>query len=488
MKLTFDTTALTQAGPTAPDVYVTFTANSSDMVYGSGQETINFSEGNITIGDAVYGTSKAYKLTDVIKNGLVLNSATSLVGFISYGSADGIQKLPKGTQPNFLNSATPRFSIFEVSYHGTGGGADITNISQYGGSIKMAFMKKGEVQCEVENTLDTTSTFKALAAASGFSGTASAAVYLDSQKQFVRVVGTNVFPNGPHQNPYPPFNAYLESLFTSAGSKSVVKELTNLAPPKDPLGRNGGAGGPGSVGLPSSSAATKVAPNKIYNLDYHFTAVLTQATAPSSSGNDPNGTYGVKLSGYVNATLADPQSGGIAYHKYDGLSITVPADDLASGNLYMTNFIYQAAVAGTGIKVTSSGWNDLITDFGAANVDGALLKKVAGDFAQGITCGFLGSTTTDASGKKLGDMTSYEWWQNSVLAYAPAQPENPFYSAYGNVVSAHSAGFNKGKRFSRGGVYGSPYDDRFDLNLIAPDKDTDEMRITLLADGSLKPG
>jgi hypothetical protein len=84
----------------------------------------------------------------------------------------------------------------------------------------------------------------------------------------------------------------------------------------------------------------------------------------------------------------------------------------------------------------------------------------------------------------LADLSSYEWWQNPLLAYGPAQPANPYYSTYGNVVSAKSGGLNNGVKFSRGGVYGSPYDDRFGLNLIAPDQSTDEMRVTLIEGGS----
>jgi hypothetical protein len=226
----------------------------------------------------------------------------------------------------------------------------------------------------------------------------------------------------------------------------------------------------------------------IYNLDYHFTAVVTQATSPDSKDNNPNGTYSVELSGYVNATLAGSAPGDIQSYQYDNLSISIAADDLTDGNLFMTNFIYQAATAGAGIDVTSSGWSDLNNDFGTANVNAALLQKVAGDFAEGMTCGFPGSTTpsTSSSGTELGNLTSYEWWLNPLLAYEPAQPASPYYSAYGNVVSAHSGGIN-GITFSRGGVYGAPYDDRFSLNLIAPDADTDEMYITLLADGDLKP-
>lgn len=483
MQITFDTTALATSGSSAANVFVTFAATTSDLVYGSGKtkETINFSGGNINIGGKSCGTSKAYSLKDVAANGLVLNSATSLVGFISYGSATGIEKLAKGTQPAFTSSATPRYSIFEVSYDGTVGGADITNISQFGGSIKLAFLKQdGTVQRDVGNTLDTTAMFRALAKAAGSS---KQAVFLDSNGHFVRVLGPNVFPIPPQRTPYPTFNAYLEALYHQFNTATVVTDLTNLAPGQDP-------GGTGAVGYTSSGAATKVSPNTGYNLDYHFNAVVSPATLPDPLlPHHPNGTYSVKLSGYVNAT---PQvrtgPGPFPTCKYDGLSITIAADDLAGEKLYMTNFIYQATTAGGAVNVTSSGWDDLNNDFGAASVNGFALQKAAGDFAQGMTCGFPGSPTASTSNPKktLAELTSYEWWNNPLLAYEPAQPNNPYYSAYGNVVNANSAGMNP-NAFSRGGVYGAPYDDRFGLNLIAPDANTHEMRITLLADGDLKP-
>ncbi len=480
MKITFDMLALKNPNLTDANVFITFAASSSDLVYDPNgtKEKINFSGGSITINKTAYGTSKAYSLKDVAKNGLTLNSATSLVGFISYGSAAGIELLGVGSQPNFLDPTTTRYSIFEISYNGTSGGADITNISQYGGSIKMGFLNSGTVQSYVTNTLDTTDMFNALAATSGSS---SAVVCLDSNGKFVRIIGTNIFPNGAVQTPYSTFNAYLQSLFTTYGSNSVVTELTNLAPGQS-------AGGTGSVGYQSSATATNVTQNTTYNLDYHFTAVLTQVTAGTAGTNDPNGTYSVELSGYVNATLAGVNPNDVQSYKYDGLSITIAADDLVGQNLYMTNFIYQAATAGAGINVTSSGWSALNNDFGSGNINAAALQKAAGDFAEGMTCGFPGSTTpsTSVPGTNLGELTSYEWWLNPQLAYSPAQPSQSYYSAYGNVVNANSAGLN-GVTFSRGGVYGSPYDDRFNLNLISPDANTDEMRISLLSDGDLTP-
>src|SRR6185369_7565113 len=193
---------------------------------------------------------------------------------------------------------TPRCSLFEFSYNGTTGGADITNITQYGGSIQLAFLSQGAVQNQVENTLDTTSMFDALAAASGFSGsTSTSAVFLDSKGLYVRVIGANAFPIGDEPNPYPTFNAYLQSLYTTYDSNSIVSELTNLAPGASP-------GGEGATGYPSTQNATNVTPNTDYNLDYHFTAVITQVTTPDPDKGNPNGTYSVELSGYVNATVA----------------------------------------------------------------------------------------------------------------------------------------------------------------------------------------
>jgi hypothetical protein len=476
MKITFDMTALKSSSLSNENVYITFAAANCEMVYGSGASAvnINFINNFITINDSTYSTSNAYRLCDIATNGLVLNSATSLIGFISYGSANNIMNLKQG-QPAFLNSSTPRYSVFEISYDGTTGGADITNISQFGASITLAFLNHGTIQSQVGNSINTTSMFNSLAAASGFSGTTStAAILIDVNGKFLRAIGTNVFPIGQTQTPYSKFNAYLQSLFKTNTNNSFLN-LTNLATGASP-------GGQGAVGTISTSKATKVTPKTSYNLDYHFTAVITQATTSDSTNDNPNGTYSIVLSGYVNATPTGEGSADAEKYKYQNLSITIAADDLKSGseNLYMTNFIYQASTTGAGINVTANGWDDeLNNDFGTGFVNGALLQKVAADFAQGMTCGFPGSTTPAAStpASELGSLSSYDWWRNSQLAYAKAQTINPYYSVWGNAVYANS----------NGSVYGSPYDDRFKLNLISPDANTTEMRITLLEDGDLKP-
>lgn len=491
MKITFDSSSINNTNLPDSKIFITFAAASADLTYTKMVnkkpqiEAIKFSSSTITIDGTQYGTSKAYSLADIAANKLTLNSAVSLVGFISYGEKKGIEKLAVGNQPHFLSKDTPRYSIFEISYDGTTGGADITNISQYGGSIKLEFLKGNEIQHYVANSLDTTAMFQAL---SETSGNSTQCVYLDAAEKFTRIIGTNLFPNGSEQNPYPSYNAYLESLFTAHGTNnSSLCTLTNLAPEQP----EGGTGSFGFVAVkdtgPKKHETPRVTKGQTYNLDYHFKTFITQGLKKGSAGA-PNGTYSIKLTGHVNATIAGGKASDIQSHKYDDLSITIAADDIANNELYMTNFIYQATNTGTGISVDFSGWSDVDNDFGSANVLAALKLKAAGDFAEGMTCGFVGSATTSTSdaSKTLGELSSYEWWKNPGLAYEPAQTTNKYYSAYGNVVSANSDGKNSSS-FSRGGVYGSPYDDRFGLNLISPDANTTEIKISLLEDGDLKP-
>jgi len=131
-----------------------------------------------------------------------------------------------------------------------------------------------------------------------------------------------------------------------------------------------------------------------------------------------------------------------------------------------------------------SGWSDLINDFGAGFVSGGLQQKVAGDFSEGILMGLVGSTTTFGNAT-LGSLTSKDWFTTANdFTGSVAQPTNQFYSLWGNVVNGNSNGFNGGN-FTRGGVYGSPFDDRFALNTISPNGNTTGLKITLLADGDL---
>jgi hypothetical protein len=468
MDLTFDMSQLGNPGLTANNVYVTFLGYSSDMVFDpkGTQESINFSTNNITIGGTTYGTSKAYSLADIQSKGLTINAAQSMSGYISYGSTTGISQLASGSQPDPLSQTTARWSNFEFTYSGgNAGGADLTNITQYGGSLKMEFLADNKTQSRVQNTLNTGDTFRALAAASGNTSVST----ISSGGAFIRVIGANKWPGSiasqTIQNPYPSFEPYLQHLTATYGSSSS-STLTNLAHGAAP-------GGQGAYGYNSTGSATKVTPNTGYNLDYHFGSVTT-------TGTGGNGTSLV-LSGYVNAT----SSTGGAPVRYDNLTITVAGDSTAQNS--MTNFLYLESIANPSVVVAFSGWDSLNNDFGEANVNAAIQQKAAGDFAQGILCGFVGSTVP-AGGSTIGALTSADWFDASLVGPnytgSVAQPTDAYYSLWGNVVNANSSGYNGGA-FTRGMVYGNPYDDRFGANTIGPNALTDEMKITLLADGNL---
>jgi len=471
MNLTFDVSQLGNPDLNASNVWVTFAGNSSTMVYNpnGASETINFSNNLINYGGTNYGTSKSYLLSDIATNGLRIDVAQSITGFISYGSTTGITQKNSGTQPDPLSQTTARYSNFEFTYTGGNtGGANLTNITQFGGSLRMDFLAGSTTQSYVRNKLNTGDTFRALAATSN-NQTAST---FSNSGNFVRVIGPNKFPasmNGvTYQNPYHSFEPYLQNLTNTYGS-NASSNLTNLAPGASP-------GGTGATGVSSTSNATAVNPNATYNLDYHFGSVTT-------AGTGGNGTSLV-LSGYVNAT---PTGGGTTT-VYNNLSITIYGDNPSSSGdtaLSMTNFLYQQNLASANVAAQFSGWDAINNDFGAANVSAAVQQKAANDFSQGILDGFVGSTYNTGNGT-LGSLSSKEWWSmGTTLTGSVAQPTNSdFYSAWANVVNGNSDGDNGGY-FSRGGVYGSPYDDRFNLNTISPNASTTEMRITLLADGTL---
>ncbi|MEI6071136.1 MAG: PEP-CTERM sorting domain-containing protein [Verrucomicrobiae bacterium] len=475
MNLTFDTSQLGNPGLNASNVYVTFAGYSSSMIFDplGTNESINFAVKNITINGTSYGTSKAYSLADIQSKGLQINAAQSMVGYISYGSTTGISQLAQNVQPTAFSETAARWSNFEFTYSsGTGGSADLTNISQYGGSLKMEFRAGNTTQGYVQNKLNTGDTFRALAATS----TNTTLSTISSGGNFVRVIGANSWPasvaaGGFFQTPYQTFEPYLQHLTATYGG-NASSTLTNLAQGASP-------GGQGAYGYNSTANATEVAQNTSYNLDYHFGSFTTNGTG----GNGSN----LLLSGYVNAT---PTVGGGPTVVYGNLTISVAGDSVARGpatQASMTTFLYLESLSNAGVVVDFSGWETLNNDFGAANVNAAVQLKAAGDFAQGMLDGFVGSTVA-VGNSTIGALTSADWFDNNLVGPtytgSIAQPSNAYYSQWGNVVTLNSDGYNGGN-FTSGMVYGSPYDDRFHVNLINADITTTEMKITLQPDGNL---
>lgn len=461
MALTFDIGTLAP-GLDASNVYITFAGQSSVMTYGSGigAESINFVSGTYTNSGTSSIMSKSYSLADVAANGITVSSASSVIGYISYGT----NSFSQGTAPAFTNSSTPRYSNFEFSYSGSSGGADLTNISQFGGSLRMEFLNSGSSQGYVQNTLNTGDMFRAMAAASG----SNPSVVFSSGGQYTRVIGPNVSANA-----YPRFNGYLNSLYQNSGSNNhiIVNTITNLKDTAVPYGQ-------GAVGTASTGTATGVSPNQTYNLGYMFSGSIVQAAAPGTQ-SAPDGAYSVVLSGSIVATLA---SGTTPAFTYDNLTISIAADDYESANYYMTNFLYYQNFSNGGI--TLEGWDQFQNDFGAFT--STIQQQIAGDYGEGLGAGFLGNTTIpDGASTPLGEMTSYDWWTYPDYAYGSGQTPSDNMNLFAAVVFGNSDGQVGSDVIPYGAVYGAPYDDRFALNLLSANSDTTEFRISLLDDGNL---
>lgn len=482
LNLTFDASLLGNPDLDTSNIYVTLAGSEGSFTYGT--EAITFS-GGLSNG---YATSLSYSLADILANGLSVSSATSMTAYISYGSSAGFSQLASGTSPNFQSTSLTRFSQFEFSYtSGGGGGIDMTNISQFGGALKVETRSAGTTQAYIANGNGTTTTaqmFQAMAAASGNNPTA---VYTTggSASQYTRIIGSNVFTAN---NPYQTFNNYLGQIYDSGtagtgGSKvALTNQIANLAP-------GAANGGQGSVGMVATTTTGGFTAGDTYNINYQMSAELVQVSAPSTEF--PDGTYSVKITGTVYAT---PAAGGTSI-PFSNVSVTIAAD--STGNPNMTNFIYLQTLNAP-IQYTVAGLDTLNAAFGASAVSDAITQKFTGDFGEAIAAGFANSTViVDKSGANvaLGTLTTYEWFNlYNQTAYSLAQPDNANnYNQYANVVYLNSPGDGTQTNpsqigynpFLYGSVYGTPYDDRFGLNLLTPDSNTDELHIILQPDGDL---
>jgi len=483
LPLAIDYSQLANPALSGSTVYVTFNSTESgtltldpsgapeQIVFTTGGAGISVTSGTYagqTIASGTYATTRAYSLAEINQKGLEINNVTSLSGFISYGGAQGIQALAVGTQPSNGDLSTSRYSQFELTYNGTtGGGFDLTNITHFGGSLGMAMMASSGTQSYVRNTLNTGDMFRALAA-TPILGTSSPAV-IQQSGSFVHMIGSNAYITS--QGTYPTFNPYLQSLYDVSGPASVASLQGPSASPPGPAYI--------AVGSTIVSASTN------YGLTYYMTSSLNQAAAPG--GSFPNGTYGLTVSGSVIATRISGT--GIVSGTYSNLQLTVGPDTsgVSVTALSMTNFIYAQnnATSVTG----SSGWSDLIADFGADVVSDAVQLKALGDFSQGIMAGLVNSGTTPPGAiRPFGQMSSNEWFATKTFqgaAYAGAQSNSAFYNAFGNVVNRNSEVGIVGTGTYFGGVYGVPYDDRWANNLLATNASTTSVKVWLLPDGDL---
>ncbi len=530
--ITFDASALTDAS--TDEIFVCFQAKSAQVTVGT--ETVTISGNYITSvsdggtpkpSDPMIGkfTSKGYSLSTIASEGFTVVYADSLIAYITYGSADGVEL--QTAAPSQFTTPT-RFSQFEISFGNVPGepgfqsGADLTNISQFGGSLKMELLDtNSSVLSYASNSQDTATMFTDLAATTTDASYSTLINFVpafggnSSYTEYVRIIGPNSYPSSIQGLaytgfPYADFNAYLKTLLTNNKSAGDPKVSTNVVPGfLKNLKPGVDHGQSGAVGLKAEGTGTslsgKTADGKksetlditqgdTYNFDYQFDASIVEVEAPSG---DSNGTYAVQLRGALFISDATDTL------RLDDLEISIEADSAAAP--YMTQFLYLQTMgkysdytdgknAALGISYNSK-WKDVMTVMGESNMFQNILERIGGDFSEGILSGLVGSSTqvnVDGTMTDISALSSYQWFQEQLLtdkAYSIAQTSTPYYSQWGNVIYKHAPGKDVGTAagsFNYGSVYGSPYDDRFDTVLLSPGLNgAVSMNIVLLSDGAM---
>jgi len=486
---------------TARDVFVTFVAKNASMRILGTDDTINFSDKLYQ--DGLSATSRAHSLEE-LSSGVDIVSADSAIAYISYGGHEDISLRPfSDGEPSPARDA-PRWSNFEFTYNIEGdghGGADLTNISQFGGSLRLEALGTREPEGKevllgyVQNDLDTTPMFRKFAELSNHfadfllttsTTNGNGAVV----RRFKRVIGANTYPQSLEgrtvQTPYGDYNDYLAALHArqndpDENQRKLLTNLTNLSQPEDRVGD-------GAVQIDATDTTRRVTMDATYQLGYQFKDVEIIRTNTASGARD---TFAVKLTGWVNYQEVAPVQGEIQV--YENLSITLNADQPAptpdsEPKLFMTNFLNRQSIVNIPdfISVEMSGWEDAIEDFGPEQVHDVLQSKIANDFSQGILAGFVGNTRV-VDGRRILDRTSKEWFKDlAEEAYGAHPLGDGFYSAYGEVVHQHSSRPNADGEPIRGGVYGTPFDDRFDGVLVALTPHVTTLLVKLRPDGDLR--
>jgi len=474
LNLTFDWSQLANPLYSGTNLYVTFQANSGAMTVNS--DVYTFDTGTATGPDGAKITTRSYSFSDLNSSSISISSVTSMIGYISYGSSVGFNSA--AAAPSEFTTPT-RYTNFELTYNNGAGQADITQIVQFGGGLQQTLYTSASGGTPVAYTgnnfgnVQTTSgdIMRQLAAAAN-NNYASGAVQTTGTGgtgDYIRVVGPSKFPNSNSNNPYPTFNPYLQSLSEGSGNGTLsVARLENLQPGAAP-------GGAGSNGLIYTGTAGGVfTSGSTYLANYYFDSYVQPVVGGSGT------TYQVVLSGSI--TMAAPS--GTILKTYSDLTITLAAD--SGTNLYMTNNLYAQVygVPGTDVTFTGTGWASMNTDFSSGTA--TMQPIVTGDFTQGILAGLVGNTTI-VSGTAVGDMTSREWWNDSLLAYTGTNSQ--FENQFGDIIFANTGGTNSSTisgSFNTAGIYGNPYDDRWGSPLINFTNDTtNTLQLSLIPDGDL---
>ncbi len=491
--LNFDASQLGNPDYSPTNLWVTFSGNALNAsISGTSISLVS----NLTPGSNPM--TQSFSISDIMgAGGITVNSATSVSAYISYGTNTGFNNASSTPSPVTMDT---RYTNFEFSYNPTGAAqADMTAINLFGGGLRLdTYTDTAMTQVQSSrylNVANSAQVFQALAASAGYTpSTPSSGVITGTQQTgpnqgatvWNRVIAPNSF-SGPGSVPfvtptYPSMQPYLQELAAASNGTASIAKLGLIAPGADPTDS-------------PAQGYIYATGGENYNYDLHYDMGTTVSVT--------SGTYTVTMSGTVTANLTagqTPNEQNPATITYTGLSITITLDSEDAVNTW----IYQQAnpaldgsnppetpITSAGVTYQASGWTQLGTDFGAAAENFYL--RIPNDFTQGMLAGMVGSDVPNGiDGGTIGELNSAQWWENPQLAFAIAQPDNPYYNVFSEYLWYNSGGVNPGdETFTDGGIYTNPFDDRWgtaDLNMYGtgqPQDATLAMKVTLIPDGDL---
>ncbi len=445
-----------QTGLPDEQVYITFqdAPNTLEATYGPADTKVN--RGGTTAKPDLM--TESVSLKDIGASGLSITNAEGPVGFVSYEAIQRDQHfimdadLSGNEQPSFIGSGganyNKAFQPFEITAKKgeTAGQGNLTNINYFCAPISLQSYNGGVHGSPLQNkgyyngtATGTAKLNRQLAAL--VKGPHSGLATVTNSGKTLRYIGPSSY--GAGTNPYPNFDAYLQSLHTNSVT-TVIQNANAFNTMKDPAAGN---------------------INYEYGLDF---------TATVAADNT------ITLKGDITTTIRPHGGAAKAGTTYKGAVLTLsPKTGPDTSSDIFNNTIYGQADPkgmGKGSTTCNSVWDQLLTDMHAAKlflnkIPGSTKQKdttytttqslAVGEVTTGLLGGFLGSDTVYAggkgdyaqyNGKAYKDIPSAAWWNSDTIpSPATLQPSNAFYSAYSDII--FDATDNQ--------VYSIPFSDRF---------------------------
>lgn len=461
---------------TASDIYVSFEASAAggfSAMIGTNALTYNTNSQTWTYNGTPSSSvmSPSFTVAELNEKGFTISNVQGQNLYLEYGS----DTIGGGTPPN-PGTSSVRFTDIEFTYveGSANNNADLTTINNIGSALRLKYAS-GSSSSSLGFTSYTSDMLPYVAsqqvtanvsAASTPTGTPS----FGSSGDYVAVVlGASSIPAGTE------FYAHYPQVIATAISKNIDSPLlTNIPGGENPSNADLvlGAGFPGTI--------TSINPNPTtYQVSMNFKPGFTKV----------NDTYKITFSGTI--TAVTPGFSGSASDKVtygsdaDPLKITVAGD---SSSFY--GYLSNGNVNNATVTLSGSGWTTFSTDFynggtngqpggagaqagpnaniaagstsNSSNDYGQIVQRALGDLQELFMIGAFGNESKgfgDFSNTKIGNIPSYNIWQDKSYAYH--HTETTGFNTIGRYIWLNSNYVDAQGNSSVGAVYSNPYDDRF---------------------------